>query len=80
MLKIITWLLTKKEARLSKKTAINEELKLYRNLLDQIDKYNYETKGISTFRHYRFNITIIHFSSKFITIFNSFRWSSLDSI
>ena len=54
MLKIITWLLTKKEARLSKKTAINEELKLYRNLLDQIDKYNYETKGISTFRHYRY--------------------------
>lgn len=61
MLKIITWILTKKEKRLSKKqktlwskATINKELQLYRCLLDEIDKYNYEVKNITTLRHYRY--------------------------
>lgn len=61
MLKIINWLITKSEKRLSKKGKYlfkketkNEKLKLYRTLLNEIDKYNYETKNITTLRHYRY--------------------------
>ena len=61
ILKIITWLLTKKEKRLSKKekvlwnkTTTNKEIKLYRKLLNEIDNYNYKVKNITTLRHYRY--------------------------
>lgn len=61
MLKIIEWILSKKEFNLSKKenclwkaTTKNEELKLYRKLLNLIDGYNYKTKEIITLRHYRY--------------------------
>ena len=61
MLNIITFIITKLEQRLSKKEEClyknkitNEKLKLYRKLLNEIDKYNYRIKKISTFRHYRY--------------------------
>lgn len=61
MLKIINWLITKSEKRLSKKEkclfkkeTTNEKLKLYRKLLNEIDNYNYENKNITTLRHYRY--------------------------
>lgn len=61
MLKIITFIITELEARLSKKEKCfrknetnNEKLKLYRKLLNEIDKYNFKMKNISTFRHYRY--------------------------
>lgn len=61
MIKIIEWILSKKEFNLSKKenclwktTTKNEELKLYRELLNLIDKYKYKTKEITTIRHYRY--------------------------
>ena len=61
MLKIITFIITKLEKRLSKKEKClfksktdNKKIKLYRKLLNEIDTYNYEVKNISTFRHYRY--------------------------
>ena len=61
MLKIITLIISKKEFRLSKKNNCafknktnNEEIKLYRKLLNDIDSYNYKTKNITTLRHYRY--------------------------
>ena len=61
MLKIINWLITKSEKRLSKKEkclfkkeTTNKKLKLYRKLLNEIDNYNYENKNITTLRHYRY--------------------------
>ena len=61
MLKIITWVITKIEHKLSKKykcvskfETIHADLLLYRQLLNEIDKYNYQTKGITTIRHYRY--------------------------
>ncbi len=61
MLKIITFIITKLEQRLSKKEnclykkeTSNEKIILYRNLLNEIDKYNYKNKHISTIRHYRY--------------------------
>lgn len=61
MLKIITWIISKKEFRLSKKNNCdfknktdNEEIKLYRKLLNDIDSYNYKTKKWTILRHYRY--------------------------
>lgn len=61
MLKIINWLITKSEKRLSKKEkclfkkeTTNEKLKLYRKLLDEIDNYDYKNKNTTTLRHYRY--------------------------
>ena len=61
MIKIITWIITKIEKKLSKKynclgkdLTIHSDLLLYRQLLNEIDKYNYQVKGITTFRHYRY--------------------------
>ena len=61
MIKILDLIITKKEAKLSKKEKCfqnkntnNEKIKLYRKLLNEIDKYNYRIKKISTFRHYRY--------------------------
>ena len=63
ILKIITWLLTKKEYKLSKKQKVlfnkntsNKEIKLYRALLDKIDDYNSKTKDIIILRHYRYTV------------------------
>ncbi len=61
MLKIIEWLITKSETKLSKKEKVlckketnNEKLNLYRNLLDEIDGYKHKNKNITTLRHYRY--------------------------
>ena len=61
MIKIINWLITKNEKRLSKKEKClfkkevkNEKLKLYRTLLNEIDSYNFKTKNIIVLRHYRY--------------------------
>ena len=61
MLKIVTFIITKLETRLSrkekclnKKTTSNDKLNLYRTLLNEIDNYNYKTKNILTLRHYRY--------------------------
>jgi hypothetical protein len=61
MLKIITFLITKAEWRLSKQDKKrferrnpSEKLMLYRDLLNFIDRYNEKTTGITTFRHYRY--------------------------
>lgn len=61
MLKIITYVITKLEWRLSKrekkkwnKDNPSDELQLYRDLLNFIDRYNEKTTGITTFRHYRY--------------------------
>lgn len=61
MLKIVTFIITKLETKLSKKekclnkkTTLNDKLNLYRTLLNEIDSYNYKTKNILTLRHYRY--------------------------
>lgn len=61
MIKIINWLITKSEKRLSKKEKClfkketkNEKLKLYRTLLNEIDSYNSKTKNVIVLRHYRY--------------------------
>ena len=61
MLKIITYVITKLEWRLSQKEKKiqnkynpSDKLQLYRDLLNFIDRYNEKTTGITTFRHYRF--------------------------
>ena len=61
MIKIINWLITKSEKRLSKKEKClfkketsNKKLKLYRNLLNEIDEYTCEVKNIKILRHYRY--------------------------
>ena len=60
MIKIINFIITKLEFRLSKKLGnqfipqtLDYKLRLYRNILNEIDNYNYKVKNISTFRHYR---------------------------
>ena len=61
MLKIVTFIITKLEIRLSKKekclnkkTTTNDKLNLYRTLLNEIDNYNYKAKNTLTLRHYRY--------------------------
>lgn len=61
MLKILNFIITKLEVRLSKKekcmyenTTSNKKLKLYRTLLNEIDHYYLETKNIITLRHYKY--------------------------
>lgn len=61
MIKILDLIITKKEAKLSKKEKCfqnkntnNEKIKLYRALLNEIDKYNNRTKGTVKIRHYRY--------------------------
>lgn len=60
MLKIITYIIEKKELRLSKKenkigdkTNPSDKLKLYRDLLDRLDKYKMGANGL-ILRHYRY--------------------------
>ena len=71
MIKIITWLLTKMESKLSKKEKCyqknetnNKKLQLYRTLLNEIDKYNSQGKDIAIFRHYRFKTISIERSKE----------------
>ena len=61
MIKIIDFIITKAEIHLSKKekclnnkNTTNEKIKLYRNILDEIDKYKKTQKKLLTFRHYRY--------------------------
>ena len=61
MIKIINLLITRSEKKLSKKEKClfnkktdNEKIKLYRKLLNEIDKYNLNNKKITTYRHYRY--------------------------
>lgn len=47
--------ISKKENKISKKDGISERLKLYRDLLDRIDKYRSEQEeGTVILRHYRY--------------------------
>ena len=47
--------ISKKENKISKKDGISERLKLYRDLLDRLDKYrNEQGEGTVTLRHYRY--------------------------
>ena len=46
--------LSKKEKCYQKNKTDNKKLKLYRTLLNEIDKYNSQEKDIAIFRHYRF--------------------------
>lgn len=61
MIKIIDFIITKAEMHLSKKekclnnkNTTNEKIKLYRNILDEIDKYKKTQKNLLTLRHYRY--------------------------
>ena len=60
IIKIINFIITKLEGKLSNKLGnygipqtLDNKLRLYRNILNEIDKYNYNVNNISTFRHYR---------------------------
>lgn len=47
--------ISKKENKVSKKDGISERLKLYRDLLDRLDKYrNEQEEGTVILRHYRY--------------------------
>lgn len=61
MIKILDFIITKAEMHLSKKekclnnkNTTNEKIKLYRNILDEIDKYKKTQKNLLIFRHYRY--------------------------
>lgn len=61
MLKIINFIITKYEKRLSKKNNCiglkdikNEEIKLYRDILNTIDVYMAKKEKILILRHYRY--------------------------